>query len=708
MKANKILFLSSLFLCVVSGQSVLMATGQWTIETIVDGYRVGRYSSLEILSSGEPAISYYNYSDGDLEYSWFESDQWWTETVDSEGDVGAYTSLLCLPNGYPAISYIDKTNGTLKYAWLDGAQWHQVVVDENADNGYTCLRQLPTGYPAISYAGENSMKYAWYDGDQWSSTVVDAVPLKGGQTSLTMVDGKPCVAYYDGANKDLKVAQLLGGMPKDPNQWFVSVLDSEGNVGFYNSIAISWTGDPMVCYYDSTNQDLKYTCLESSPFGLKSWAAPVIVDSDGNSGQYCCIGMLSGDAHPYLAGMPVISYFHKATDQLRFAWFDGAEWQTRPVDSAGWTGRYTSMKILDSGEPAICYNLQSGAISVRYAVFSGFGWLAQNVETSQLEGHYVSLAILDSGMPAISYQDMSHSDLKFSWFDGQLWKTETIDSEGVAGYWTSLAIVGGQPAISYQEKGWKLKYAWYDGVEWNSEYVDTSPESGSQSSLAVSNVDRLPRISYVGNDDLCYAWHDGVTWHAGIVIDGDGDVGYYSSLAFLPSGKPAISYWDRTNTNLKYAVLVGDDESNQDHWMIHVIDSTKDIGEWTSLGVWGNEPVVSYYDNTNRHLKFAWRENDTWQTTTIDTGANTGQYTSLAIVAGSPAISYRSNGDLKYTELTGSDPMNPLDWTTNLVDTGAIYYSSLSFYGGYPAVAYFDDAGVDLRFAFGFDSDDTE
>jgi hypothetical protein len=703
MKVSRILFLSGLFLCAVLHQSVLIAADQWDVETIVDGYRVGEYISLEIMSSGEPAISYYDYSDGDLEYSWFESDQWWTETIDSEGDVGAYTSLLCLPNGQPAVSYIDKTNSALKYAWFDGEQWHQVVVDENAEDGFTCLRQLPTGYPAISYAGENCIKYAWYDGVQWHSAVVDNVPIKEGQTSMTMVDSKPFITYYDGLNKDLKAAQLFGEMPNDPNHWSVYLLDSEGNIGFYNSVTKSLAGDPMVCYYDSTNQDLKYTCLESSPYGLNSWSPPIIIDADGTTGQYCSIAVVSGAAHSYLAGTPIVSYFHKATDQLRFAWFDGTQWQIHVADSNGWVGCHTSLKILDTGEPAVAYNSRSGVTAIRYATFYGFGWYTDNVQKGHLAGEYVSLDVLTSGEPAMSYRDVSSGTLNFTWFDSQAWQTESIINKGNTGYWTSLAIVGGQPAISYQEHygGWKLKYAWYDGVEWNSEYVDTSPDSGSQSSLVVSNLDQLPRISYAGNDDLRYAWHDGVTWHTGIVIDGDGDVGYYSSLVFLPSGKPAISYWDRTNTNLKYAVLVGDDESNPGHWMTHTVDSVKNVGEWTSLGVWGNEPMISYYDSTNRHLKFAWIHNGAWQTTTIDTGANTGQYTSLEIINGNPAVCYRSNGDLKYLALTGSDPANPLDWKTSLVDTGNINYSSLVSYGGHPAIAYFDDAHGDLKFAFG-------
>jgi len=125
---------------------------------------------------------------------------------------------------------------------------------------------------------------------------------------------------------------------------------------------------------------------------------------------------------------------------------------------------------------------------------------------------------------------------------------------------------------------------------------------------------------------------------------------------------------------------------------------------YTSLAVVNGTPAISYYDSTNSNLKFV-RASDAsgtaWGTpVTLDSTGTVGSYTALAVVNGNPAISYHdnTNGDLKYTSATDA---NGTMWATpvSLDSTGTVgTYTSLAVVNGNPAVSYYDATNANLKF----------
>ena len=77
---------------------------------------MGQSTSLAMSPAGQPAISYYDGTNGDLKLAQFNGTNWTITTVDSIGNVGLTTSLTFSSAGQPAICYYDATNGDLKFA----------------------------------------------------------------------------------------------------------------------------------------------------------------------------------------------------------------------------------------------------------------------------------------------------------------------------------------------------------------------------------------------------------------------------------------------------------------------------------------------------------------------------------------------------------------------------------------------------------------
>lgn len=251
---------------------------------IVDGYRLqdhrvvdtdsGRWPTLAIGDTGIVHLAWHDADGGELRYAAIpKTGPWKPEVVDGEAaDRGRHASLVIDDAGAVHVAYRDATARTLRYAVrAPEGGWTTSLVG-------SCAGEADCPDPG----GEDYGEYA----------------------ALTLVAGRPRIAFYDRLRGDLKLADR-----SEDGSWTVTTLDGRdpatgedsGDVGRFAAVAVDAKRRLGVAYFDASRNALRFV-REGGANALK----PLTVDDGGYADE------ASGASRNHIVGQHVALTFDAA------------------------------------------------------------------------------------------------------------------------------------------------------------------------------------------------------------------------------------------------------------------------------------------------------------------------------------------------------------------------------------------------------------
>lgn len=650
----------------------------WLDYLVDDAGDVGEYSSIAVNDSGTAHISYMEHDNYDLRYATGLDDSWSIETVDAVNFAGMYNDIAVNSTGIPFISYY---SGGLKMAQRTGGTWSSELVSNEVRLGDTAICIDSTGHPHI--VADN--KYCVWDGSQWNIRDYDLNRVE--RTDLVLDDSdNPHILYYD-VEYDLKyitldsiepaIASIAPAIMYQGLQYPGTLITG---TGFTNVTSID-LGDGIRTGSWSIDSDSQITAdifvYAFAPVGPRDMRVQTLTGND-----ICRQCLAIGYGPPHLQSIEPETYPLGQTLDVLISGTNFADIQS--VDF-GMGVTVNGFETLSLEEIRADISIDSGAtpgyrdVSITSPAGTGICSACFEVDDAlSYETHFLIDPIpfiVYTGIPfQIRVRAVDASDRVVPTFNETISLTDTVTGtvnpsmlDIVNGVGTAEAILpdGAHDnrieASYYSMEGLSNSFnvlqaladCDYHTIE-NPVYL--ADPSGHKPSRHIRVTDQGTVWIAFGEDNMWAAKKESGIWSHSLV-DPESGVGWGSSLALDPEGKPRISYSAHhyfTDYSVRYAVLT-------DYgWQIETIEDVPCTNTSLDIGSDGL-PHVCYGSNTGQ--KYAVKNQNGWQISSL---VSPGAQECSLVVDGNnqPHMVFPSNSGFHYFGYLGGT------WTHQTLSLG--------------------------------------
>ncbi len=258
----------------------------WYSAGVIDS-SAGYETSIALDRKGNPCISYWDVSNGDLKYAQYDGSSWKTETVDFAGTVGRYSSLAM---GFDAVFTPLKTDSLAPI--LRDVDWK--------DDGGSAI-----------IVGNGGAVFMYYDGDPYLSNWTDISAFTGDILGVAVKSpASPAYGLGVSLTSAVKISYQVSNTATEitaravvPNLNYIDFLDStlqprvnqQVDVGstytfFINgSYGRGWDfvgGIDIYAWYDNGNDSTNYNDTQGANLNFRLHFYPDATDPFNNSGTW--------------------------------------------------------------------------------------------------------------------------------------------------------------------------------------------------------------------------------------------------------------------------------------------------------------------------------------------------------------------------------------------------------------------------------------